>query len=323
VLRRATSDEVRVVRKASTLALGVDLGAARTRVALLERDSAGVARLVAVASRPTGGDPGLALAEAWAELGTAERRCVVALGHPDTLLRTAAFPRMGRGERARAARFEAARFVSYPIAEAAVRVTPCPDGTAVIGVAHRPALEARLAAARRARLTVIAVDDIAFALRRALPHADAVVDVGEDRATLVVAREPIPVVRSFEIGGRALTYAIAESLGIDMRLAEERKHSIGLAGAGEHARDALVAQLAAALLETRAAAQVDLRGLALAGNGSRLAGLPEALERAVQIPVRAGTLAPDASLVLPADVVRSASPDWAAAYGLALWETAA
>jgi Tfp pilus assembly PilM family ATPase len=66
-----------------------------------------------------------------------------------------------------------------------------------------------------------------------------------------------------------------------------------------------------------------LRAIALAGNGSRLTGFAQALERAVQIPVRAGTLASDASLVLPADVVRSASPDWATAYGLALWETAA
>jgi Tfp pilus assembly PilM family ATPase len=170
---------------------------------------------------------------------------------------------------------------------------------------------------------VLAVDDAAFALRRVFPHADAVIDVGEDRTTLIVAREPIPLVRTFEIAGRTLTTAIAEALGIDARLAEQRKHSVGLAGAGEHARDALVAQLAAALLETRAAAQDDLRGIALAGNGARLFGLAEALERATQIPVYLGALAADASLALPADVVRSASPDWAAAYGLALWTNAA
>jgi Tfp pilus assembly PilM family ATPase len=312
-----------VVKKAETLALGVDLGTARTRVALLQRDSAGIPRLVAVASRPTADDPALALAEAWAELGTAERRCVVALGHPQTLLRTITFPRMGRVERMRAARFEAARLVPYPIAEAAVRVTPGPDGSSVIGIAHRPALEARLEAARRARLTVIAVDDTAFALRRALPHVDAIVDVGADRTTLIVAREPVPAIQSFEIGGHALTSAIAEALGIDPRRAEERKQSIGLAGAGELMRDALVAQLAAALLEARASARADLRAIAFVGNGSRLTGLAEALERSVQIPVRTGTLASETSLALPADVVRSASPDWATAYGLALWETVA
>jgi Tfp pilus assembly PilM family ATPase len=307
----------------ATLPLGVDLGQVRTRVALVERDRAGTPRLVAVASRATGDDPAQALATAWAELGTAERRCVLALSSPDTLLRTATFPRMSRRECARAARFEAARYVSYPIAEAAIRVSPVEDGSCVIGVAHRPALAARLTAARRARLRVLAVDDAALALRRALPHADAVVDVGEERATLIVARAPIPLVRTFEIGGRALTAAIAASLGLDTRLAEQRKHAIGLAGAGERVCETLVAQLAVALLESRAAAQVDLHTIALVGNGSRLAGFAEALERAVQIPVRLAALAPDVSRALPADVIRSASPDWAAAYGLALWETAA
>jgi Tfp pilus assembly PilM family ATPase len=311
------------MRKAETLPLGIDIGASRTRVALLERDRTGTPCLIAVSTRPTAGDPALAIAEAYAELGTRERRCVLALNHPESMIRSATFPRMGRLERARAARFEVARYLPYPIGEAAIRVTPLVGGTCVIGVAHRPVLAARLAAVRRARLAPIAVDDAAFALGRALPHADAVIDVGQERTTLIVRRDPVPVIRTFEIAGGAFTTAIAEALGLDARLAEERKRTIGLAGAGEHARDGLVAQLAAALLETRAAAQVDLRGIALAGNGSRLAGLAEMLERATQVPVRSGTLAPGATTALPFDVVRSASPDWACAYGLALWESAA
>ncbi|HYZ14837.1 MAG TPA: cell division FtsA domain-containing protein, partial [Candidatus Acidoferrum sp.] len=294
------------MKRRSTLPLGVDVGRSRTRVALLERDKSGIPRLLAVAVRPSGPDPASAIADARDELATRERRCVLALGAPDTLVRTASFPAMGRAERERAARYEAARFVPYPIAEGTIRVEPLGEGRCVIAVAHRPALESRIDAARKARLRPIAVDDGAFALCRAFPHADAVIDIGEDQTTLIVAGDPIPSTRTFEIGGRAFTRAIVTALGIDESVAEQRKRSIGLAGAGERARDALVEQLASALIETRAAARVELREIALAGNGARLTGLPEALERAVQIPVRLGALAPDAALDLPSDVVRAA-----------------
>ena len=311
------------MKRRFTLPLGIDVGAARTRVALLERDRAGAVRLVAVAARPTAGDPAAAIAAAWSELGTSERRCVLAVGPPDALLRCAAFPALGRAERERAARFEATRFVAYPIAGAALRVTPLADGRCVVGVARKTALDAHLAAAKRAKLEPLAIDDCAFALCRAFPDADAVIDVGASATMLVVPGDPIPLTRTFETGGDALTVALAASLGIDEATAEQRKRSLGLAGAGEHARDALVEQLASALIETRAAARAELRAIALAGNGARLTGLTEALERAVQIPVRLGALTAGAASALPPDVVRAAAPDWGLAYGLALWETAA
>jgi len=307
----------------ATLPLGIDVGAARTRVALLERDASGAIRLVAVATRPTGDDVAVAIAAACAELATRERRCVLALGPGDAVLRTAAFPAMRRAERARAARFEASRFVSYPLHEAAVRVHAGTGERCVVGIARRSALDARVLGAERARLRPIAVDDAAFALMRAFPYADAIVDVGERATVLVLPSEPIPAVRSFETGGRAFTEAVVASLGIDETAAEQRKRSVGLAGAGDHARDALVEQLANALIEHRATARTEPRAIALAGNGARLTGFAEALERAVAIPVRLGALPADVSRGLPPDVVRAASPDWGLAYGLALWDTAA
>jgi Tfp pilus assembly PilM family ATPase len=308
---------------ATTLPLGIDVGIARTRVALLELDRYGRPRLVAVASRPTGDDAAPAIAEARHELGSRERRCVLAVSAPDSVLRTATFPAMRHAERVRAARFEAARFVPFPLDEAAVRVLPASDERSVIGIARRTALDERTVAARRAGLRTIAVDDAAFALLRALPYADAIIDVGETATALIVRGEPVPSVRTFAVAGRAFTAAVVASLGIDEATAEQRKRSIGLAGAGDYAREALVEQLAAALIEHRASARTELRAIALAGNGARLMGLAEALERAVAIPVRLGALAGDASEMLPADVVRAASPDWALAYGLALWATAA
>jgi Tfp pilus assembly PilM family ATPase len=311
------------VKRRDTLPLGIDVGAVRTRVALAERDSSGRPSLIAVASRATADDPARAIAEACAELRTRERRCVLGLGAPDALLRTAAFPPMRAGERRRAARFEAARFVPYPIAEANVRVVPFAGNRCVVGIARRGAVDARVAAAKRAGLRAVAVDDVALALARAFPYADALIDVGERATLLVVPGDPVPGVRTFAAGGRAVTEAVAASLGVDAAAAERRKHTVGLAGAGEHARDALVEQIASALVEHRANAGTELRAIALTGNGARLAGLANALERAVAIPVRLAELHAGVSHTLPADVVRAASPDWGLAYGLALWELAA
>ncbi len=306
-----------------TLPLGIDVGAARTRVALVECDRSGAPHLVAVATRPTGADATAAIAAARAELATRERRCVLAVGGSDALLRTSAFPGMRGGERMRAARFEAARSLAFPIEEAAVRVVPLEGDRCVIGVARRAALVKRVGFARGAGLRPVAIDDAALALARVFPLAGAIVDLGRHATVLIFPAEPVPTSRPFAGGGAALTAAVIASLGLDESTAELRKRSVGLAGAGEYARDLIVEQLASALVEHRLRARSELNGIVLVGNGARLCGFAEALERAVALPVRLGTLPADIAPSLPSDVVRSAAPDWALAYGLALWEHAA
>lgn len=306
-----------------TLPLGIDVGAGRTRVALVERDRSGVPHLIAVAARATGTDATAAIAAARAELGTRERRCVLAVGGSDALLRTSAFPAMRGAERIRAARYECARFLAFPIEDAAVRVVPLESDRCVVAVARRAALAQRVNVARGAGLKPVAIDDAALALTRVFPLAGAIVDVGERATMLVLSSDPVPVCRAFVGGGAALTAAVIASLGVDESTAELRKRSIGLAGAGEYARDALIEQLASALVEHRSRARTELDGIVLVGNGARLCGFADALERAVALTVRLGTLPPDISRSLPPDVVRSATPDWALAYGLALWEHAA
>lgn len=307
----------------ATLPLGIDVGASLTRVALLERTGPDSACLIACATRPTAGDAAGAIAAAHAELDTSERRCVLGLGAPQATLRAATFPAMRRGERERAARFDAARSLAYPIDEVDLRVVPGEDGRCVVGIVRRAALAERVAAATSARLLPVAVDDAGLALLRAFPHDDAIVDIGTNAAQLVMPGATVPSIRIFELGGRAFTDAIAESLGVEPAVAEQRKRTVGLAGAGEHLRAALIDQLATAFIETRAHGAIDVRRIALVGNAARLEGLASALERAVAIPVRLGSLPPDAAGELPPDVVRAASPDWGLAYGLGLWELSA
>jgi Tfp pilus assembly PilM family ATPase len=307
----------------TTLPLGIDVGAARTRVALAERDADETVRLIAVATAATGTDPEHAIANAVAQLATRERRCVLALGAPETQLRVVAFPQLSRRERERAARFEAARTIAYPVADAAVRLIALDAERCVLAIAPQRAIEQRIALARAAGLRLVAIDDAALALLRCVPDDTAILDVGSAASVLVVADDPVPRAHVFPTGGATFTEAIGRALGLDAAAAERRKRTIGLAGAGEFACDGFVAALTTALSSARAEARTQIRRLALCGNGSRLIGLASSLEAVLAMPVESLDLGAAVSTTIPPDVVRAAAPDWALAYGLAHWETAA
>ncbi len=307
----------------ATLPLGIDIGHRRVRIALVERTAGEAPKLIAVAARDHAGDPGGALCTALAELQTRERRCVLGLSAPDALLCVADLPVMSPWERVCAARFEAARFIDYPIAEAAVSLVRTSTRQRwAVGIVRRSALAASLGAAKCARLRPLAVDDTAFALRRAHPDADGVIDVGEDATRLTLFGGTIPYVARIPIGGEHLTSAIAQSLGVEAAAAEERKRRVGFGGAGDAERDALTGALGEALADARAAGYTDVRRIVLCGNGSRVPGFDAALERATGQAVHAATLPPEVSDTLPPDVLRAAAADWSVAYGLSLWSIA-
>jgi Tfp pilus assembly PilM family ATPase len=243
------------------------------------------------------------------------------IGAPISMLRTARFPKMGRRERERAARFDSARFVRYPISDAAVRVMPVDAQRTLIGVAPRDALRTRIDAARTARLDLVAIDDHGFAFLRAFPNAHAVLDIGAAATTLIIPGEAMPTSTAFQIAGRSLTAAIVAALGIDESAAEARKRQVGLAGAGEHVCDTLVELVASSLIEARASGRPPVTSITLAGNGARLIGLAERLEAVLAIPVSDAIFRADVSETLPTDVLRAAAPDWGLAYGLALHRT--
>jgi Tfp pilus assembly PilM family ATPase len=307
----------------TTLPLGVDVGAARTRVALVERDADATVRLIAVATAATGTDPARAIANAVAELATRERRCVLALGAPATQLRVVAFPSLSRRERERAARFEAARTIAYPVADAAVRLVPVDATRCVLAIAPQRAIDERAALARAAGLRLVAIDDAALALLRCVRDDTAILDIGAAGSILIVADDPVPRAHVLPVGGATFTEAIARALALDAGAAERRKRTIGPAGAGESTCDGFVAALATALSSARANARSHVRRLALCGNGSRLIGLAAGIEAVLAMPVEPLDLGAAVSTTIPPDVVRAAAPDWALAYGLALWETAA
>ena len=308
--------------KRARLPLGVDIGTTRIRVEEAEMTPAGP-RVRAVAVRDVASaEAGYVCAlidDAVRDLGTKERRCGCALGEPDAVMRPVPFPKMPAAERERSARFEAQRFVDFPVEEAVVRVHAVerPANLWAVGVARQNAVFTRVHVLRGARLRPLAIDHEACALLRALPAYDAILDVGHQRSSLHVRTTHAPVTLQAFNGGADVTRAIERELSIDERTAEKRKRILGTAGAGERARAALAADITA--LVSQARRTHDIARIALTGNGARLPGLASDLESSTgaffEIPV-CEVLRGDS---YPEDVMRSGAPDWTLAAGLSLW----
>lgn len=319
------------------LPLGIDLGSTRARIALAECDRNENVRIRAIVARdlPDGAatplcvmEPDLVSAvieDMVSELGSRERRCVLALGAPACALRVIAFPKMTWAERMRAARFEAQRFSGWTLdtEETVVRVHAVDptSGEFAVGVTRRQAIETRVESVKKAGLRVVAVDHEAFALRRLFPQCDAIVDVAAERSGIHIFGEHGPLSLAIELGGAAITQGIAAELSIDLPSAERRKRILGCAGAGLGPRTELIEAIASVV--ERARARGPIERIALTGNGSRIPTFARELEEAVgsvtEMPVpellRTG--------VYPEDVVRAASPDWVLAASLAVWALAA
>ncbi|HLI97607.1 MAG TPA: pilus assembly protein PilM [Candidatus Baltobacteraceae bacterium] len=315
---------------AHTLPLGVDIGTTRVRVVEAECTAQGPRiRAVAVRDVSSGSSSSGALEhpeyvaalieDALHELGTSQRKCVGAIGEPDALLRPLRFPKMTSIERERAARFEAQRFVEYPVDEAVIRVhaMDASAGLWALGIARESAVMTRVGALRAAGLKPIAMDHEACALARALPGFDAIVDLGHQRASLHVFNRETPITLQAYNGGADITRAIERELSLDVQTAEKRKRILGTAGAGERARAALTSDIASLIHTARATHAVSR--IALVGNAARLAGFEIDLESATgalcETPVSEALRGPS----YPDDVIRSSAPDWTLAAGLALW----
>lgn len=315
--------------------LGIDIGTTRVRVVAFEHSVRGP-RLAAVAVRETGegcatsgevAQPAYicaVLEQALGELGVRERRCVCALGEPEATLRSVRFPRMSGGERMRAARFEAGRYVDLRSREHVVRLHPLDprEQLYALGVARAAAVATRSAALKAAGLKTLAVDHDACAFGRLFPGYDAIVDVGHERTNVHVYSGPVPLTMHVTSGGAEVTRAIGRELAVDLHSAERRKRILGTLGAGAQAREHLCTQVAALIASLRARA-VNVMRIGLVGNGARLQGLATDLEEVTGASVHMAVAQTLRDGAYPDDVVRAGAADWSLAAGLALWQPTA
>jgi Tfp pilus assembly PilM family ATPase len=317
-----------VVRITSpTLPLGIDIGTTRIRIAQLDVYDAAprLHRMIAfdlpeTAAARAPESIARSIAERLAELGINERRCVCAVGEDEATIRPLSLPPMPERERASAARYEASRLIEYPIGEALVRVQTIDlaQNLFAVGIVRRAAFERKLAIVRAAGLRAVCVDHDAFALRRVHPHADAAIDIGLQCARFYALRSATPFGLVVDGGSAGLTQALERSLAIDSSLAERRKRTLGLAGAGEAELMIFSSAIGQALLAARKHGVGEIQHIVLVGNGSRLPGLLERLERDTGCNVELAGEPPVAS-AYPNDISRAAAPDWSLSIGLALW----
>lgn len=316
-----------------SLPLGIDIGMTRLRIVCTTVSDHGPC-VAAVATRNLAAGTASSgaifdtdylcglIEEAWAELATRERRCVLGVGMPDAQLHRVKFPPTKSVERYRLARCEAQRHIDYPVEEAIVRLHPLDRDQDALGIVRAQTLRSRLAALERTSLRAVAVDHEALALQRSLPEYGLILDIGLERTSLHAFNRPIPVTLLIRHGGAAISHDIERELAIDPRSAEKRKLVHGTNGAGEVARDRLIAEIFA-LVQTLDPRGDHLEPVALVGNGARLCNLTSDLERACGRRVDLATSRILSGEAYPPDVFFGAAPDWNLAAGLSLWSAKA
>jgi Tfp pilus assembly PilM family ATPase len=315
---------------ARSLPLGIDIGTTRIRIAQTERDDGGIVlHNVAVIDLEEAADIshdehylGTRIAQTLRKLNIRERRSIAAAGDPDALLRTVSFPPISARERERAATFEALRYVEYPIEEAIVHSIPI-DPTKnlyALGIIRRARMNRILKILRVAGLSATAIDHEGCALQRAFPYANAVLDAGRSISRLYAFNgNHAPLGILLDGGSHTFTQAIARSLSVDISTAERRKRAIGLSGAGEGEMSAYASSVGRAFLVARNQGMPEIQRLILTGNGARLPGLADRIERDTGCSVDIASHLGVDRTAYPRDIARASAPDWALCVGLALW----
>ena len=227
---------------------------------------------------------------------------------------------------ANAVRFRAQEVLPVPPQEAVLdfqvlRETVDADGAptrhVLLAVAYRDLVEAYAQACAEAGLRLLGIDVEALALVRALApwryvepgeeerSAWVAVNIGAERTTLAVTDGlTCEFARVISWGGRALTSALAEALGVDLETAEQIKRRVGLDETlpvdavpddeAERAREALQASLRTLARELVSSLQyyqnqpgsLGIRELLLAGGTAQLGGLGDALQHLTGVGVR-------------------------------------
>ncbi|TFU27208.1 type IV pilus assembly protein PilM [Thermus tengchongensis] len=237
-------------------ALGLEIGAANLKLVEI---SGNPPALRALAARPT--PPGMLvegviaepqalaqeLKELLAEARTKKRYVVTAVPNPSVILRTLQVPKMPLKEMEEAVRWEAERYIPFPIDEVVLDFAPldplaeAAEGEQVevmVGAARQEAVASLLEALRGAGLTPIILDVKPFAglypLEAQLssdPEGISVaVEIGAESTSLVLLKGDRPLaVRILNLSGKDFTEAIGKSFGLDFLTAEEVKRTYGLA----------------------------------------------------------------------------------------------
>lgn len=303
-----------------SLPLGIDFGTTAGRIAVLalEHGRPVFVRMIRVAR--LGRDDvqlGRALAGELRSARIRERRCIVTVQEPAATMRALEMPGVRPREMHAIAHLEAERIYGEDRGYAGVGAE-LGDGRRLVGIARKDAITQAQTASAAAGLRPIAVDHAGFAFRRLFPAADVIIDAGSTATRFHTYCGKVPWSALIDIGGTAITAAIARAYQLSEEQAEQRKIARADGGA-EHELALLADAVGRTLRAARAAGCVKLERIVFTGNGARLPSLLQRIERDTGCIVDTAMRQPLFCRNYGEDVIAAALPDWALALAAATW----
>ncbi|MCS7194199.1 MAG: type IV pilus assembly protein PilM [Meiothermus sp.] len=238
-------------------ALGLEIGSANIKMVEL---SGTPPSLKALSIRPTPpgviregsvAEPGAladTLKEMLAEMRTRKRYVVTAASNLAVITRTLQVPKMPPKQMEEAVRWEAERYIPFPIDEVVLDYAPLdppeniPEGEqmdVVVGAARQETIASLVEALKAAGLEPLIIDVKPFAGLRTLESRLRATDrepitlfleIGAETSALVLTRgERLLLNRVIQLSGKDFTAAIAKAFNLDVMAAEEAKRNYGLA----------------------------------------------------------------------------------------------
>ena len=331
--------------------LGVDIGSTSIKVVEL-RDVNHVPELVTygLAELPFGGfhgendavirDIAVTVAATCAKAGVKTTKAMTALPTYAVFTSVISLPKLSKSELASAIRWEAKKVIPLPIEDMVLDPQslpePGPNGTVRVLLTGAPKnmVERYIKIFKQTGLNLLSLETEGFALIRSLIGRDRsptmILDLGASSTDIMVVDEGIPHLnRSIDIGGLAITKAIARSLNVAPERAEQFKYDVGI-GALESPTSEIPKTVAAALAPilneikytitlSQGQSHRTIEKIILTGGSGLLANFPRYLSEALSIRVYIGD--PWARVRYPLElkgVLQESAARFAVAVGLAM-----
>jgi type IV pilus assembly protein PilM len=239
-------------------ALGLEIGSANLKLVELTGNPPTL-RGLAIRPTPAGAiqdgsiiEPSLLaeeLQDMLSELRTRKRYVVTAASNLAVITRTLQVPKMPLKQMEEAVRWEAERYIPFPIDEVVLDYSPLdqnsdtPEGEQmdiVVGAARQETVASLVEALKAANLEPLVIDVKPFAGLRTLRHKligeegrepiTLFLEIGAESSALVLTRgERLLLNRVINLSGKDFTGAIARTFNLDLLAAEEAKKNYGLA----------------------------------------------------------------------------------------------
>lgn len=345
-----------------SISIGLDIGSSAVRAAEIEvKQGKRILRRYAQVGLPPGhvvdGEVvnQLGVAEAirrlWTEGGFSSNRVVLGVSGPRVFVRQAEIPAMNKEDLKSSLRFNAQEMVPIALDDASFDFSilrePEADANAeaqmtiLLEAAHQEVLRNYLTVLKMAGLTAVAMDSTALALVRAVPVSpsmdgsglDVLVSVGAELTTVAVRERGVPrFIRSLTVGGATLTSSMADSMHLELAVAERLKRGAVPADMPQlpQVRRVLAHDIRDIAEDVRATVDFftaqaeggELERLLITGGASQTTGLAAAIGG--DLPVEVYQIAPFAGFdVSPSGLsdeeLAKASATATTAIGLALW----